>query len=81
MTQITQPIPLGTTRSRQTVVTFDAELTTSDAGTILLRRIDDKLNVCGRLVRAIHDPRNPLFVIHPLVSLLRQRIFQIAMGW
>jgi len=81
MTQSTQPTHLGTTRGRQAVVTFDAELTTSDAGAILLRRIDDKLDVCGRLARAIHDPRNPLFVIHPLVSLLRQRIFQIAMGW
>ena len=81
MPQITQPISLGTSNSRQAIVRFDADHTTSDAGVVLLSRVETKLGLCGRFAGAIRDRRNLLFVQHPLATLLRQRIFQIAMGW
>lgn len=81
MPQNTQPLSLGSSNGRQTVVAFDAENTTSDAGAVLLGRIDAQLGLCARLAGAIHDRRNLAFVTHPLASLLRQRILQIAMGW
>jgi hypothetical protein len=81
MPQITQPIPLGATLGRQALVAFDAENHTSDAGAVLLQRIDARLGLCSRLAQAIKDRRHLAFVTHPLSTLLRQRIFQIAMGW
>ncbi|MBC7542522.1 MAG: IS1380 family transposase [Candidatus Sericytochromatia bacterium] len=81
MPQNTQPFALGTINGQQTVVRFDATHTTSDAGVVLLSRIDARLKLCERLAGAIADQRNPLLVTHLLVTLLRQRIFQIAMGW
>jgi hypothetical protein len=81
MQQSTQPIPLGTTLCRQAVVAFDAENHTSDAGAVLVSRVDRQLGLCARLASAIHDRRHLAFVTHPLSTLLRQRIFQIALGW
>lgn len=81
MTQSTQPIPLGATLGRQALIAFDAENHTSDAGAVLLQRIDARLGLCSRMAQAIHDRRHLAFVTHSLSTLLRQRIFQIAMGW
>ena len=81
MPQITQPLHLGTSNDRQTQIRFDADHTTSDAGLVLLSRLDARVDVCGRMARAIHDRRNLLYVTHPLSSLLRQRVFALALGW
>ncbi len=81
MSQITQPISLGTINGCQAVVAFDAENHTSDAGVVLVSRIDSRLGLCARLAGAIHDRRNLGSVTHPLSTLLRQRVFQIVMGW
>jgi hypothetical protein len=81
MAKNTEQLPLWTTSRQEIVATFDADHTTSDAGVVLLNRIDAKLNVAARLAGAIRDRRNLLFVTHTMSTLLRQRLFQIAMGW
>lgn len=67
---------------RQNVsVTFDGEQATSDAGAVLLRRVDEQLRLTERLAQAIRDPRCAQQVRHALKTLLRQRVFQISQGW
>ena len=54
---------------------------TSDGGVVLLREFDKKISFIKRLTKCIHDPRNPLLVTHKQEELLRQRIFQIVLGY
>jgi hypothetical protein len=64
MPQSTQPIPPGTTLGRQADVAFDAENHTSDAGTVLLRRIDELL----RLVAALPDSEVDAVLADPALA-------------
>ena len=50
------------------------------AGVLLLREIDERLGLLSSLADSLHDPRDPARISHPLVELLRQRIYLIAAG-
>lgn len=54
---------------------------TSDGGVLLLREIDRRLQLTQRLSAVIPDPRNPVFIIHDQLALLKQRIYAIALGY
>ena len=59
---------------------FDAGRLTSDGGLPWLAEADAALDLCDALARCIPDwRRGP--VRHPLATLLRQRIYQIACGY
>lgn len=80
MTQCNQ-ISLGFEGRREVLVQFDAEHTTSDAGALLLSRMDHNLGLTDKLAAAITDPRSSSRVVHALKTLIQQRVFQIAQGW
>jgi hypothetical protein len=54
---------------------------TSDGGVLLLREIDRKINLTGELEKMIPDPREPAKIKHSLISMLKQRIYGIALGY
>ncbi|MBS1590321.1 MAG: transposase, partial [Bacteroidetes bacterium] len=54
---------------------------TSDGGALLLRAIDDRLNLTEQLLKIIPDKRNPDYIVHSMESLLKQRIYGIALGY
>ena len=54
---------------------------TSDAGVMLLRAADKKLGLIESINKIINDPRNPKWIQHSQLSLLRQRIYSIALGY
>ena len=59
---------------------FDLDAVTSDGGLLWLAEAEDEIGVCAALAAAIPDwRRGP--VRHPMVSLVRQRVFQIACGY
>src|SRR3954453_113027 len=59
---------------------FDAGRLTSDGGLPWLERADRALGVCAALAACIPEwRRGP--VRHPLETLVRQRVFQIACGY
>jgi len=62
-------------------VTFDAPHISSDGGALLLRQLDAKLGLVERLAAMIPDQRDPRRVVHPRVEQLRQRVYQIALGY
>ncbi len=67
---------------RQSVeVDFDGGTLTSDGGLLLLREVDKRLDLIGRIDQAIPDPRAPLYTAHPQTELLTSRIFGIAAGY
>lgn len=54
--------------------------TTAEGGVVLLREIDDLVGVTDWLAENLHDPRDPEKLVHPLVELLRTRLYLLAQG-
>jgi hypothetical protein len=60
---------------------FTAGRVSSDGGALLLREVDRKINLLGRLAGCFTDRRSPLLVKHSLSEMLAQRIFGLALGY
>jgi hypothetical protein len=67
--------------SKRVEAQFDQDLASSDAGVLLLRRLDDRLGLCESLASCLRDDRDPERIRHGQIELLRQRVFLIACGW
>jgi hypothetical protein len=63
------------------VVNFQGGQVTSDAGLSLIAEIDRKLQITSRLALGFQDYRNPNKTLHPVESLLAQRIYGLIMGY
>lgn len=61
--------------------TFDGGKITSDAGAPLLREIDERIGLTRAINACIEDPRDPHKVRHAQLTLLRQRLFAVALGY
>jgi hypothetical protein len=66
---------------RQVDLTFDAPQTSSDGGLVLLRQLDEQLGLCDRVAAVLPDARDPGRVVHSRIEQVRQRVFQIALGY
>jgi Transposase DDE domain group 1 len=62
-------------------VSVDAPTTSSDGGLVLLRQMDEQLGLTAGLAGMLVDRRDPRRTQHPRLEQLRQRVFQIAMGY
>lgn len=67
-------------QGRRVEAGFDGGAVTSDAGVLLLRQADRKLGLLAQLAKRLKDPRDPNRVTHSQASLLRQRVYGIALG-
>lgn len=54
---------------------------TSDAGLLLLREADHRLDLTGSLARRLRDPRDRNRIRYELLELLRERIYGLAQGY
>lgn len=62
-------------------VGFDGGRTTSDGGFILLSEVDHREGLTDSIAERIEDNRDSRYVRHDQRELLRQRVYQIAMGY
>lgn len=62
-------------------VAFDGPELSSDGGVLLIRQVDDQVGLCAMIAAAIQDPRDPDRVVHSRLEQIRQRVFQIALGY
>jgi len=62
-------------------VDFDGGEISSDAGLLFLRETEERIGIIKRLARIIQDRRHPGYVDHDVLTLLTQRVFQIASGY
>jgi hypothetical protein len=53
----------------------------TDGGALLLREVDRKIDLLGRLAGCFSDGRSPLLVKHQLAEMLAQRIYGLALGY
>ena len=81
MTDCSTDLTLFPLSQKPVVVRADGGALTSDAGVPLLRQLDDRLGLARGLARCLVDRRQPAKVRHQMLALLRQRIYQIALGY
>jgi hypothetical protein len=60
---------------------FDAGLVTSDAGALLLGATDRAIGMIDRFAACFHDERRQDLIEHEVATLVRQRVFAIALGY
>lgn len=66
---------------KQGVLSFSGGRISSDTGVVLLRELDRKLGLTASFAERLTDRRNPFFVTHTHLSMIRQRVYQIACGY
>jgi Transposase DDE domain group 1 len=66
---------------REVVAAFDGGMITSDAGALLLGAADCAIGMTARLATCFSDRRRREYVEHEVVTLIRQRVFGIALGY
>jgi hypothetical protein len=67
--------------NKEVVADFTGGRITSDAGGLLLREVDQRYRIAEQAVACLHDPRDSAKVRHDLLTLVRQRLFAIALGY
>ncbi len=67
--------------SRQITVRFDGGQQTSDAGGLLLREADRRLNLLSRFAGCFVDGRDPKRIDHPVEEMVSQRVYGMALGY
>ncbi len=60
---------------------FDAPLLSSNGGAVLLRQMDDALGLSHGLAARVPDPRRQEQVVHSRLEQVRQRLYQIVLGY
>lgn len=68
-------------KSKKVVVNFGGGEITSDAGLLLIKEIDKRLGLTKRASKLIPDPRCQNRITHQLLTLLKQRVYGIALGY
>ena len=66
---------------REIVARFDGGRVTSDGGGVLLREIEDRFRFVERFAQCFTDHRDPDCIEHPVVDLLKQRLFGLCLGY
>ena len=59
---------------------FDGGEITSDAGGVLLREVEQRTRILGRLSECFTDYRDPDRVEHPVEALIKQRVLGLCLG-
>lgn len=66
---------------RKVVAGFDGGEITSDAGALLLGRVDQSIGLVDRLSACFCDARDPALIEHSLRTLVLQRVIALALGY
>ncbi len=77
----TKPLEFEGHGRRRVVADFDGGPITSDAGALLLRRVERRLSLIDHVAACFTDHRNPDRTQHSLRTLIAQRIVAIALGY
>ena len=75
------PIIFPSIKNKKIVANFKGGAITSDAGALLLREVDKKLNLTKNISKLIPDRRELGKIKHKIIDMLRQRIYGLALGY
>ena len=62
-------------------LSFSGDRLSSDGGLLLLRELDNQLNLLSSASNCILDGRDQRYIDYSVKELLTQRVFQIAAGY
>ena len=68
-------------KGRNIELSFSGERISSDGGLLLLRELDNQLNLLSSASNCIFDGRDQRYIDYSVKELLIQRVFQIAAGY
>ena len=68
-------------KGRQVIARFDGGDVTSDGGILLLRQLDREMGLTRAVARRLSDERDPQRCLHRTETLVRQRVFGLALGY
>ena len=77
----TSPIEFSRCKGRKIQLHFDGGEITSDSGAILLNRVDKMINLTERIASRAKDSRCKGKVDHKIGTMIRQRIYGLALGY
>lgn len=80
-TECLPQVRLGFHPTRDVDVAFDLPEISSDGGLLLLRQVDERSGLSALVAGLLPDLRDPRKVIHSRLEQVRQRVFQIALGY
>ena len=66
---------------RELVWRFDGGDITSDGGALVLKKLEERTGILRRFAACFTDYRNPKQIEHPLLDLILQRVFGLALGY
>jgi len=72
---------LSPVAGKEIVAAFDGGRLSSDGGLLVLREIEQRLEVADRLAACIDDPRDPGSTVHTVADIIRFRLLMIAAGY
>ncbi len=82
MTECTETNFTFATESRREVVAkFDGGTISSDAGSLLLHRTEQKTGILRQFAGCFRDSRDPSRIEHTVSELVRQRVYGLALGY
>lgn len=68
-------------KGRKIETNFDGGGITSDAGVLLLRQLDRELDLTRSIAQKMTDPRSPSHCRHQAQTMIRQRVYGLALGY
>jgi hypothetical protein len=68
-------------KRRKVEATFTGGDVTSDGGVLLIRQADRKLDLTRAVAKVLEDGRRKKSCDHPLLSLVRQRVYGLCLGY
>ena len=68
-------------KRRKVEASFTGGEITSDGGVLLVQQVDKKLSLTKAVARALGDGRRKKSCTHSLLSLLRQRVYGLCLGY
>jgi Transposase DDE domain group 1 len=71
----------GSLFSKEIIADFEGGQITSDGGGLLLWEVDQRYHLSDHLAACLHDSRAPERITHDLSTLLKQRLYAIALGY
>ena len=74
-------LSFGSLFSKEIVADFTGGSLSSDAGGLVLREIDQRYRLTEKVASCLRDGRDSNKVKHELLTLVRQRLFAIALGY
>lgn len=74
-------LDFGRCQRRVVTADFSGGDISSDGGVLLLREVDRRIGLTPAMARVLGDGRRQASCDHRLVSLLRQRVFALALGY